>query len=65
LFLPVEVDVMKIDRTDYARNLGYQGQKRVIVQDGIVISHNNMEWHIFCASVTDHNREENKLPKSA
>lgn len=38
--------------TNYARELGYTGSKRVIVQDGMVISHNNVEWHIFCASLT-------------
>lgn len=59
---------MRIDRTDYVRNLGYRGKRRVIVQDGLVISHNNIEWHIFCARVTDHNiteADKNVLRKSA
>lgn len=56
---------MRIDRTEYAKQLGYQGKKRVIIQDGRVISHNGVEWHVFCASVTEYSKKDPTLPKTA
>jgi hypothetical protein len=39
------------DNTLYARGYGYAGRKRVIVSDGKVISHGNVCWFDFCASL--------------
>lgn len=36
------------DCTAYARSLGYTGKKRVLIQDGRVITHRSVEWHFFC-----------------
>ena len=36
------------DLTGYARSLGYQGKKPVLVRDGIVVSHRNQDWGLFC-----------------
>ena len=36
------------DCTAYARAIGYDQDKPVIVQDGRVISHRNVEWFRFC-----------------
>lgn len=32
------------DKTDYAIACGYTGKRRVIVQDGKIISHGNADW---------------------
>lgn len=37
------------DVTEYARSLGYAGGKAVIVRDGLVTSHRNIEWSVFCS----------------
>jgi hypothetical protein len=37
------------DVTEYARSLGYAGTKAVIVRDGLVTSHRNIEWSVFCS----------------
>jgi len=39
------------DATAYARSCGYRGEKPVIVVDGRVITHRNMEWGRFMAKV--------------
>jgi hypothetical protein len=39
------------DKTDYARAAGYQGEKRVLVSDGRVISHRSVCWFAFCAGL--------------
>ncbi len=36
------------DVTEFARGIGYQGKKPVIVLDGKVISHRNVDWFAFC-----------------
>ena len=36
------------DATSYAKHLGYQGEKQVLVVDGLVISHKNQSWTSFC-----------------
>lgn len=36
------------DCTQYARTLGYDGEKPVFVQDGRVISHRSKDWFEFC-----------------
>lgn len=40
-----------MDKTEYARALGYTGTKPVIVSDGRVVSHRNRDWFSFCASL--------------
>ncbi|KXS55292.1 MAG: hypothetical protein AWU57_278 [Marinobacter sp. T13-3] len=37
------------DKTDYARSMGYQGERPVLVSDGRVVSHRNQDWFEFCA----------------
>lgn len=37
-----------MDKTDYARALGYSGIKSVLVRDGRVISHRGVRWDKFC-----------------
>ena len=39
------------DATAYARANGYRGERPVIVSDGRVISHRNMDWARFMAKV--------------
>lgn len=39
------------DRTEYARNLGYKGIARVLVQDGLVVSHCYQDWLMFCGAL--------------
>lgn len=36
------------DRTAYARSLGYELDKAVVVQDGRVVSHRGVDWAEFC-----------------
>ena len=36
------------DGTDYAKHLGYQGDRAVLVSNGLVISHQNQSWTEFC-----------------
>jgi hypothetical protein len=43
------------DVTDFARSLGYQAIKPVLVQDGLVVSHRNAEWFTFCNQLRDTN----------
>lgn len=42
---------MKVDKTDYARSIGYTGTRSVIVWDGEVISHGNVGWITFCSNI--------------
>ena len=37
-----------VDVTDYARSIGYTGDKRVIVSHGKVVSHRKVCWFTFC-----------------
>lgn len=34
--------------TEYARTLGYKGEKPVLVKDGKVVSHRQVCWFKFC-----------------
>ena len=34
--------------TEYARSIGYAGEKDVVVADGRVVSHRNITWFDFC-----------------
>ena len=36
------------DKTEYARALGYTGDKPVVVSGGCVISHRKIDWFTFC-----------------
>jgi hypothetical protein len=38
------------DKTAYARSIGYDGDRPVVVQDGKVISHRWADWFEFCAA---------------
>jgi hypothetical protein len=38
------------DNTAYARGIGYNGERSVIVLDGKVISHRWTNWFDFCAA---------------
>lgn len=42
---------MAVDKTEYARSLGYKGDALVIVNDGRVISHGGVSWLDFCDCV--------------
>lgn len=44
------------DKSDYARCLGYQGNKPVQVRDGRVISHRNVDWVRFCELLRQQNK---------
>ncbi|WP_321935535.1 hypothetical protein [Paraburkholderia sp. J8-2] len=37
------------DLSSYARSIGYQGVRRVILMDSKVITHRSMDWVAFCA----------------
>ncbi len=37
-----------MDKTAYARSIGYTGRKPVFVYDGKVTSHRNADWFEFC-----------------
>jgi hypothetical protein len=39
---------MNMDKTAYARSIGYTGRKPVFVYDGKVTSHRNADWFEFC-----------------
>jgi hypothetical protein len=39
---------MSGDKTRYARLIGYEGNKTVIISDGKVISHRGVDWFEFC-----------------
>ena len=43
------------DATSYAKHLGYQGEKQVLVVDGLVISHKNQSWTSFCDCLREQN----------
>ncbi len=43
------------DATSYAKHLGYQGEKQVLVVDGFVISHKNQSWTSFCDCLREQN----------
>ena len=45
-----------MDKTEYARAIGYTGAKPVMVQDGKVISHRYKDWFDFCAILHDAKR---------
>lgn len=36
------------DKSLYARSIGYEGNKTVIVSDEKVISHRSVDWFEFC-----------------
>ncbi|KKI36173.1 hypothetical protein VI03_24775 [Burkholderia vietnamiensis] len=36
------------DKTEYARSIGYIGDKRVVVVDGRVVTHRWEDWFEFC-----------------
>jgi len=36
------------DKTAYARSIGYRGEKPILVSDGKVVTHRNMDWFVFC-----------------
>lgn len=40
-----------VDHTEYAKSIGYKGNEKVLVLDGIVISHDNQDWMDFCHDV--------------
>lgn len=42
------------DVTAYAKSIGYTGEKPVLVQDGKVISHRNVDWLSFCQKLKEH-----------
>lgn len=44
-------EVFGHDATAYARSCGYRGEKPVIVLDGRVITHRNIDWTRFMAKV--------------
>lgn len=37
--------------TEYARSLGYTGEKDIVVYDGHVVSHQNKNWFEFCDEI--------------
>lgn len=37
-----------VDRTAYARSIGYTGAARVLVFDGLVVTHAYQDWMLFC-----------------
>lgn len=39
-----------LDKTAYARSIGYDDNRQVVVQDGKVISHRWADWFEFCAA---------------
>ena len=41
--------------TRYTKHLGYQGQRPVLVVDGLVISHKNQSWTKFCNCLREQN----------
>lgn len=42
---------MSVDKTDFARSWGgYCGKRRVIIEDGCVISHGSVDWFDFLAA---------------
>jgi hypothetical protein len=43
----------QINVTPYAKSIGYQGKKNVIIQDGKVVSHKDIEWDTFCARLRE------------
>ncbi len=43
------------DATSYAKHLGYQGEKPVLVVDGLVVSHKNQAWTKFCDNLREQN----------
>lgn len=51
--MPSSNQVQEKDLTQYARTLGYQGNRAVLVQNGIVISHLNQDWFEFCARLRE------------
>lgn len=36
------------DLTRYAKSLGYVGTQSVLVCDGLVMSHHQVDWFTFC-----------------
>ncbi len=40
-----------VDKTAYARSLGYTGSKPVLLDDGKVISHRKLDWFEFCHKI--------------
>lgn len=54
--------MMANDVTAYARSIGYQGKRPVQVQDGVVISHGNQDWGVFCERLREQGAS---LPSSA
>ncbi|WP_273208762.1 hypothetical protein [Marinobacter subterrani] len=40
--------------TEYARSIGYTGDKAVMVQDGRVVSHQKQDWFRFCERCRAH-----------
>lgn len=42
-----------VDRTAYARSIGYTGVTRVLVFDGLVVSHAYQDWMMFCNNLRD------------
>lgn len=49
--MPSVLHPSAVDKTDYARSLGYSGTRSVLVLDGRVISHAGADWFRFCASL--------------
>lgn len=42
------------NKTEYARSIGYTGDKAVMVQDSRVVSHRNQDWFRFCDRCRNH-----------
>lgn len=40
-----------VDRTQYARGLGYEDARRVVVVDGRVVTHRWKDWFEFCSDL--------------
>lgn len=53
------------DVTSYAKALGYQGNKPVLVSEGLVVSHRNQEWFSFCDRLREQIPDQNSDKRAA
>lgn len=54
-----------IDRTVYARSLGYKGAASVLVFDGLVVTHGYQDWLLFCNTLRDRQSKGSKYASAA
>lgn len=51
------------DKTAYARSIGYEGAKPVLVLDGRVLGRRGQDWFSFCATVRRAARRRNRMQR--